>query len=107
MIYIKIYFDDKYADTVVGVSVAILIVLFAFQRFGTDKVGFSFAPIILVWFTFLTGIGLFNLFKHDITVLKALNPLYIIYYFKRTGRKGWISLGGVFLCITGKTPYIR
>ncbi|CAH8276897.1 unnamed protein product [Arabidopsis lyrata] len=88
-------------DTVVGVSVAILIILFAFQRFGTDKVGFSFAPIILVWFTFLTGIGLFNLFKHDITVLKALNPLYIIYYFRRTGRKGWISLGGVFLCITG------
>lgn len=88
-------------DTVVGVSVAILIVLFAFQRFGTDKVGFSFAPIILLWFTFLTGIGLFNLFKHDITVLKALNPLYIIYYFKRTGTKGWISLGGVFLCITG------
>ncbi|CAB78384.1 potassium transporter-like protein [Arabidopsis thaliana] len=88
------------SDTVVGVSVAILIVLFAFQRFGTDKVGFSFAPIILVWFTFLIGIGLFNLFKHDITVLKALNPLYIIYYFRRTGRQGWISLGGVFLCIT-------
>ncbi|XP_010450206.1 PREDICTED: potassium transporter 5-like [Camelina sativa] len=88
-------------NTVVGVSVAILILLFAFQRFGTDKVGFSFAPIILVWFTFLTGIGLFNLFKHDITVLRALNPLYIIHYFRRTGKKGWISLGGVFLCITG------
>uniref|UniRef100_A0A1J3DIL1 Potassium transporter n=1 Tax=Noccaea caerulescens TaxID=107243 RepID=A0A1J3DIL1_NOCCA len=88
-------------NTVVGVSVAILILLFAFQRFGTDKVGFSFAPIILVWFSFLTGIGLFNLFKHDITVLKALNPLYIIHYFQRNGKKGWISLGGVFLCITG------
>uniref|UniRef100_M4CG62 Potassium transporter n=1 Tax=Brassica campestris TaxID=3711 RepID=M4CG62_BRACM len=88
-------------DTVVGVSVAILILLFAFQRFGTDKVGFSFAPIILLWFTFLTGIGLANLFKHGFTVLKALNPLYIIHYFTRNGRKGWISLGGVFLCITG------
>ncbi|KAJ4865987.1 Potassium transporter 5 [Raphanus sativus] len=89
------------SDTVVGVSVAILILLFAFQRFGTDKVGFSFAPIILLWFTFLTGIGLANLFKHDFTVLKALNPFYIIHYFTRNGRKGWISLGGVFLCITG------
>ncbi|ESQ56367.1 hypothetical protein EUTSA_v10024742mg [Eutrema salsugineum] len=88
-------------NTVVGVSVAILILLFAFQRFGTDKVGFSFAPIIFVWFMFLTGIGLVNLFKHDITVLKALNPLYIIHYFRRNGKKGWISLGGVFLCITG------
>ncbi|KAG2324992.1 hypothetical protein Bca52824_007720 [Brassica carinata] len=89
------------SDTVVGVSVAILILLFAFQRFGTDKVGFSFAPIILLWFTFLTGIGLANLSKHGFTVLKALNPLYIIQYFIRNGRKGWISLGGVFLCITG------
>ncbi|VVB01311.1 unnamed protein product [Arabis nemorensis] len=88
-------------NTVVGVSVAILILLFAFQRFGTDKVGFSFAPIILTWFLFLVGIGLFNLIKYDITVLKALNPLYIIYYMRRTGKKGWISLGGAFLCITG------
>ncbi|CAN6934737.1 unnamed protein product [Brassica oleracea] len=88
-------------NTVVGVSVAILILLFAFQRFGTDKVGFSFAPIILLWFTFLTGIGLANLFTHGFTVLKALNPLYIIHYFTRNGREGWISLGGVFLCITG------
>ncbi|CAH8304166.1 unnamed protein product [Eruca vesicaria subsp. sativa] len=93
------YSPESY--TVVGVSVAILILLFAFQRFGTDKVGFSFAPIILLWFTFLTGIGLANLFKHDFTVLKAVNPLYIIHYFIRNGRKGWISLGGVFLCITG------
>ncbi|KAF8050705.1 hypothetical protein N665_1900s0003 [Sinapis alba] len=89
------------SDTVVGVSVAILILLFAFQRFGTDKVGFSFAPIILLWFTFLTGIGLANLSKHGFTVLKAINPLYIIQYFIRNGRKSWISLGGVFLCITG------
>ncbi|CAN8275442.1 unnamed protein product [Cochlearia groenlandica] len=88
-------------NTVVGVSVAILVLLFAFQRFGTDKVGFSFAPIILIWFSFLTGIGLYNLFKHDITVIKALNPLYIIYYFSRNGKTSWISLGGVFLCITG------
>ncbi|XP_010551188.2 PREDICTED: potassium transporter 5-like [Tarenaya hassleriana] len=88
-------------DAVVGVSVAILILLFAFQRFGTDKVGFSFAPIIIIWFSFLTGIGLYNLFKHDITVLRAINPLYIIQYFKRNGKRGWISLGGIFLCITG------
>lgn len=97
---------SKCADTVVGVSVAILILLFAFQRFGTDKVGFTFAPIILIWFLFLIGIGLFNLFKHDITVLKALNPLYIIYYLRRSGKQGWISLGGAFLCITGESPYL-
>jgi KUP system potassium uptake protein len=88
-------------DAVVGITVAILVVLFTMQRFGTDKVGSLFAPIILVWFTFIGGIGLYNLFKHDIGVLRAFNPKYIVDYFKRNGKEGWLSLGGVFLCITG------
>ncbi|GLT28278.1 hypothetical protein SLA2020_032210 [Shorea laevis] len=88
-------------DAVVGVSVAILIGLFLFQRFGTDKVGFSFAPIISVWFAFLTGIGLYNLCKYEVGVLRAFNPYYIVKYFQRNGKSGWISLGGVILCITG------
>ncbi|KAK3039043.1 hypothetical protein RJ639_027528 [Escallonia herrerae] len=88
-------------DAVVGVSIAILIILFSVQRFGTDKVGYSFAPVIFLWFTFISGIGLYNLFKHDVGVLRAFNPKYIIDYFKRNGKKGWISLGGVVLSITG------
>ncbi|CAL5346582.1 unnamed protein product [Camellia sinensis] len=88
-------------DAVMGISIAILIVLFYVQRFGTDKVGYSFAPIIIVWFLFISGIGLYNLFKYDTGVLKAFNPKYIVDYFKRNGRKGWVSLGGVVLCITG------
>ncbi|KAI3991954.1 hypothetical protein MKX01_012899 [Papaver californicum] len=47
------------------------------------------------------GIGLYNLFKHDVTVLRAFNPMYIIRYFQRNGKTAWISLGGVVLCITG------
>ncbi|XP_057493527.1 LOW QUALITY PROTEIN: potassium transporter 5-like [Actinidia eriantha] len=88
-------------DAVVGVSVAILIILFSIQRFGTDNVGYAFAPIIVLWFSFISGIGLYNLFKHDVGVLRAFNPKYIIDYFKRNGKKGWMSLGGVVLCITG------
>ncbi|RZC22643.1 potassium transporter 5-like isoform X2 [Glycine soja] len=89
------------SDAAVGITIAILAVLFYVQRFGTDKVGFSFAPIILVWFLFIGGIGLYNLFKYDIGVLRAFNPKYIYDYFKRNGKEGWLSLGGVFLCITG------
>ncbi|CAL8090075.1 unnamed protein product [Prunus armeniaca] len=88
-------------DAVVGISIVILIVLFSAQRFGTDKVGYTFAPIILLWFLLISGIGLYNLFEHDIGVLRAFNPKYIIDFFKRNGKKGWVSLGGVFLCITG------
>ncbi|XAR52875.1 hypothetical protein NMG60_11021194 [Bertholletia excelsa] len=85
----------------VGISIAIIVTLFSVQRFGTDKVGSSFAPIVLVWFSFISGIGLYNLFTQDIGVLRAFNPAYIIDYFKRNGKHGWISLGGVVLCITG------
>ncbi|KAL3637069.1 Potassium transporter 5 [Castilleja foliolosa] len=88
-------------DGVVYISIVILIILFCVQRFGTDKIGYSFAPAIFLWFLFISGIGLYNLFKHDVTVLRAFNPKYIVDYFKRNGKKGWISLGGVVLCITG------
>ncbi|KAK6139078.1 hypothetical protein DH2020_027174 [Rehmannia glutinosa] len=88
------------SDAVVFISIAILITLFCVQRFGTDKVGYSFAPAVCLWFLFISGIGLYNLFKHDVTVLRAFNPKYIIDYFRRNGKKGWISLGGVVLCIT-------
>lgn len=86
---------------VVWISVAILIVLFVAQRFGTDKVGYSFAPIVSLWFFANAGIGLYNFIKYDPTVIKAVNPWYIIQYFKRNRVDAWISLGGVFLCVTG------
>lgn len=96
----------NYPDAVVAVSVAILIILFSVQRFGTDKVGLSFAPIICLWFLFISGIGLYNLFKYDLGVLRAFNPKYILDYFKRNGKHGWISLGGIVLCITGEWQYL-
>ncbi|KAK0592990.1 hypothetical protein LWI29_028719 [Acer saccharum] len=88
-------------DAVMWISIVILILLFAVQRYGTDKVGASFAPIILLWFALNAGIGLYNLFAYDITVLRAFYPKYIFDYFSRNGKQAWISLGGVILCITG------
>ncbi|KAI4304956.1 hypothetical protein MLD38_040410 [Melastoma candidum] len=84
----------------VGVSVAILLVLFGIQRFGTGKIAFMFAPILAVWFFSLGCIGLYNLVKYDITVLRAVNPAYI-YYFFRKNKNAWSALGGCVLCITG------
>ncbi|XP_061362598.1 potassium transporter 5-like [Gastrolobium bilobum] len=98
---IKFKISSLGQGAVVGISIAILIVLFLVQRFGTDKVGYTFAPMVVIWFLFIGGIGLYNLFKYDVGVLKAFNPKYIIDYMKRNGKKGWISLGGIFLCITG------
>ncbi|KAH6796508.1 high affinity K+ transporter 5 [Perilla frutescens var. hirtella] len=88
-------------DLIVWTSVAILVLLFMVQRFGTDKVGYTFAPIILLWFSLIAGVGVFNFFKYDSSVIKAVNPKYIVDYFKRNKDQAWISLGGVVLSITG------
>jgi KUP system potassium uptake protein len=91
---------------IVWISVAILIFLFMIQRFGTDKVGYTFAPIICVWFAFIGGIDLYNFIKFDSTVVKAINPKYIVDYFRRNKKEAWISLGGTVLAITG-TVYME
>ncbi|OAY84338.1 Potassium transporter 26 [Ananas comosus] len=86
---------------VVLLSVVILFLLFLFQRFGTSKVSFSFSPIMLLWFSFSALIGLYNMVKYYPSVLKALSPHYIYYFFVRNKAKGWKLLGAVALCITG------
>ncbi|XP_031098463.1 potassium transporter 5-like isoform X2 [Ipomoea triloba] len=88
-------------DAVMWISIAILVLLFNVQRFGTDKVGYVFAPALCLWFSFICGIGLYNLCRYDITVLHAFNPMYIVDFFRRNGKEGWASLGGIVLCITG------
>uniref|UniRef100_A0A1J3ETW9 Potassium transporter n=1 Tax=Noccaea caerulescens TaxID=107243 RepID=A0A1J3ETW9_NOCCA len=98
---IKVINPKMSSDVVVLVSVIILIGLFSMQHYGTDKVGWLFAPIVLIWFLFIGATGMYNIFKHDTSVLKAFSPTYIYLYFKRRGRHGWISLGGILLSITG------
>lgn len=92
------------ADVVVIVAVAILVGLFSLQHYGTDKVGWLFAPVVLLWFLLIGGIGIYNIWKYDSSVLKAFSPVYIYRYFRRLHKAGWISLGGIMLSITG-SPY--
>ncbi|XP_051122478.1 putative potassium transporter 12 isoform X2 [Andrographis paniculata] len=88
-------------DALVITSIVILIGLFSIQRFGTSKVGFTFAPALALWFFSLGVIGLYNMIKYDMSVLRAVNPFYIYLFFKKNGANAWSSLGGCVLCITG------
>lgn len=88
-------------DQIVWITVAILVALFSVQRFGTDKVGYFFAPVVILWLLLIGGVGVYNLVKHDIGVLRAFNPKYIADYFRRNKKDAWISLGGILLCFTG------
>ncbi|KAE8713537.1 Potassium transporter 7 [Hibiscus syriacus] len=86
---------------VVVVSIVILVALFSIQQFGTSKVGFMFAPALALWFFSLGSIGIYNLVKYDITVIRAFNPAYIYFFFQKNSKGAWSSLGGCVLCITG------
>ncbi|KAK6161532.1 hypothetical protein DH2020_004913 [Rehmannia glutinosa] len=82
-------------------SCIILVGLFALQHCGTHRVGFMFAPVVIVWLISIFAIGLYNTIQWNPKIVYALSPHYIIKFFGQTGKDGWISLGGVLLSITG------
>ncbi|GLJ12812.1 hypothetical protein SUGI_0198230 [Cryptomeria japonica] len=86
---------------VVGVSAAILLLLFLLQRYGTGKVSFLFSPVAIVWFVTNAIVGVFNIIKYYPGVFKALSPHYIVRFFQKNGKHGWVLLGGTVLAITG------
>ncbi|KIW04276.1 potassium uptake protein, variant 2 [Verruconis gallopava] len=88
-------------STVVGVTCAILILLFLIQPLGVGRISMCFAPIIIIWLAWNAVFGIYNLACYDYTVLKAFNPYYAFDYLIRNGEHGWRSLGGVLLCFTG------
>ncbi|KAI5332326.1 PREDICTED: potassium transporter [Prunus dulcis] len=88
-------------DIVVVVAVVILVILFIMQQFGTQKFGWLFAPIVLLWFLLIGGIGIFNIWKYDTSILRAFSPVYVVAFFRKGGTHGWASLGGIMLCING------
>ncbi|CAN6454379.1 unnamed protein product [Victoria cruziana] len=98
---IKVNHPKMSNEVVVIVSVVILIGLFSMQHYGTDRVGWLFAPIVLIWFISIGSIGAFNIWKYDKKVLKAFYPVYIYRYFKSGKKDSWVSLGGIMLSITG------
>ncbi|GMP24682.1 hypothetical protein CsSME_00001864 [Camellia sinensis var. sinensis] len=88
-------------NQVVFISVVLLVALFAFQRYGTSKVGFIFSPIMLMWFVSNALIGIYNIIKFHPSIIKGVSPHYIYIFFLRNGKTGWEILGAIFLCITG------
>ena len=81
------------------IIIAILIGLFIFQQFGTEKIGKVFGPVMVIWFLFIGGLGMWALRDHW-DVLKALNPYYA-YQMLVSGEGNFWLLGGIFLCTTG------
>lgn len=89
---------DSDLDTVPYV-IAILIGLFFFQQFGTDKIGKVFGPVMIIWFSFIGIIGLIGI-SGNLQILKALNPYYAFRMLAEEPGGFWL-LGSIFLCTTG------
>jgi KUP system potassium uptake protein len=84
---------------VVPIVLIILAVLFFVQQFGTNFIGSSFGPIMLIWFTMLAVLGFSQVIRHP-DILQAANPVFA-YQFLTEYPGGFVLLGAVFLCTTG------
>jgi KUP system potassium uptake protein len=84
----------------IGLAMVIAMALFSVQSFGTDKVAGSFGPVMVVWFFALSISGIISIL-HNPDVLKALNPVYAVTFFKNHGLAGFLILSQVILCATG------
>jgi KUP system potassium uptake protein len=85
---------------VVALTIVILVVLFSVQSSGTARVASAFGPVMVVWFASLAAMGVANI-SDDPSVLAAINPWYGISFLLSHGAIGLVTLGAVFLAVTG------
>lgn len=85
---------------VVPITLVILVLLFAFQHKGTERVGSVFGPVMLLWFLCIGVLGAISIFQTP-RVLEALNPEYAFAFFIHNGWAGILVLYAVFLVNTG------
>ncbi len=90
----------RFDTFVVPLTVAILVLLFLVQSRGTAKVAAFFGPIMAVWFVVMGIAGLMHI-SADYRVLYAFNPLYGLSFLLEHGMIGFVTLGAVFLAVTG------
>ncbi len=85
---------------VVPVAVAILIAVFSLQKYGTDRVGTLFGPIMLMWFVLIAILGA-RWIATEPAVLGAVDPRHAVTFFRSNRYHGFVILGAVFLVVTG------
>ncbi|MBA3866107.1 MAG: potassium transporter Kup [Solirubrobacterales bacterium] len=85
---------------VLPITIAVLAVLFAIQRFGTHVIGRVFGPVMVIWFSVIAAAGLGRIIAHP-AIVKALSPSYGVEFFGNHFGVAFISLGAIVLTITG------
>jgi KUP system potassium uptake protein len=85
---------------IIPLSLIILVGLFIVQKRGTAKVAAFFGPITAIWFLALAIGGLIHIAERP-DILAAINPVYGIRFLVTHGHIGFLTLGSVFLAVTG------
>jgi len=85
---------------VVPLTLAVLTLLFIFQRFGTGSVGRLFGPITVLWFAVLAALGAVHIAENP-AILWALSPHHALGFMVSQPAIAFIALGSVVLCVTG------
>ncbi|KAJ5984458.1 hypothetical protein N7481_006557 [Penicillium waksmanii] len=98
---IKVVQPNISKGTVIGVTDAILVLLFSIQPLGITKISYAFSPIIIIWLGFNAVFGIYNIVRYDASVFQAFNPALAFDFLARHGEQGWRMLGGVLLAFTG------
>jgi KUP system potassium uptake protein len=89
---------DQTALVIIAGSIAIL--LFSFQKKGTERVAKAFGPLMVLWFGALTISGIASIYYMP-SVIKAVNPYYALMFLTQHGIAGFFVLSEVILCATG------
>jgi KUP system potassium uptake protein len=85
---------------VVPLTLVILAMVFAVQRFGTGGVGLVFGPVTAVWFLAI-GLSGLNHIISDPEILLAVSPHYIVAFLIHSPDVAFVTVGAVFLAVTG------
>jgi KUP system potassium uptake protein len=91
---------EAFEHYVVPLTLIILMALFAVQSRGTARVASLFGPIMCLWFAVIALAAIPQIMRHP-DVLLALNPLYAVSFMLHHGIIGFVTLGAVFLAVTG------
>ena len=92
--------SPAFGNLVIPITLAIIVVLFAIQRFGTHIVGTLFGPVMLVWFATIGVLGAVQIVGNP-QVLAAANPAYAARFFLSDPVRAFFTLGTVVLAVTG------
>jgi KUP system potassium uptake protein len=88
------------ADLVLPLAAVIVTLLFAVQRWGTERVGNLFGPVMVVWFLSIGVAGLAEVLRHP-GILRGLSPTYAVQFVADRPYTAFIAMGAVVLAITG------